>query len=138
MSLEEFPSPTGVLYLLIRCNENYRLDAQGVSVPYWGSLSSNSKKQETPVKNLSDIVSVPYWGSLSSNDNNSLPALTTVQFPSPTGVLYLLIMKKNVRKQKQRQFPSPTGVLYLLIILPLLWQLWRPLRFRPLLGFSIF
>ena len=67
MSLEEFPSPTGVLYLLIRCNENYRLDAQGVSVPYWGSLSSNSKKQETPVKNLSDIVSVPYWGSLSSN-----------------------------------------------------------------------
>ena len=72
MSLEEFPSPTGVLYLLIRCNENYRLDDQGVSVPYWGSLSSN--------------------------DNNSLPALTTVQFPSPTGVLYLLIMKKNVRK----------------------------------------
>ena len=83
MSLEEFPSPTGVLYLLIRCNENYRLDAQGVSVPYWGSLSSNSKKQETSVKNLSDIVSVPYWGSLSSNftDVSYKAARTLVSVP---------------------------------------------------------
>ena len=36
-----------------------------VSVPYWGSLSSNS------IKNMKNIkfknVSVPYWGSLSSN-----------------------------------------------------------------------
>ena len=91
MSLEEFPSPTGVLYLLIRCNENYRLDAQGVSVPYWGSLSSNSKKQETPVKNLSDIVSVPYWGSLSSNYKVYSGYARCDRFPSPTGVLYLLI-----------------------------------------------
>ena len=65
MSLEEFPSPTGVLYLLIRCNENYRLDAQGVSVPYWGSLSSNLI--QIYVKPLRIMVSVPYWGSLSSN-----------------------------------------------------------------------
>ena len=37
-----------------------------VSVPYWGSLSSNNVT--TPViKTDKKTVSVPYWGSLSSN-----------------------------------------------------------------------
>ena len=114
MSLEEFPSPTGVLYLLIRCNENYRLDAQGVSVPYWGSLSSNSKKQETPVKNLSDIVSVPYWGSLSSNYEEECEEIETEVVSVPYwGSLSSKRNEKN-KQQRSNEFPSPTGVLYLL------------------------
>ena len=36
-----------------------------VSVPYWGSLSSNLVLAEDFVNLV--IVSVPYWGSLSSN-----------------------------------------------------------------------
>ena len=40
MSLEEFPSPTGVLYLLIIKGDGVSL-VTTVSVPYWGSLSSN-------------------------------------------------------------------------------------------------
>ena len=113
MSLEEFPSPTGVLYLLIRCNENYRLDAQGVSVPYWGSLSSNSKKQETPVKNLSDIVSVPYWGSLSSTYEEECEEIETEVVSVP----YWGSLSSNENN----------------MIIGTLTD-----GFRPLLGFSIF
>ena len=62
------------------------------------------------------LVSVPYWGSLSSNaqlmkDKNALKT----EFPSPTGVLYLLITMKRWWKEIEEAFPSPTGVLYLLI-----------------------
>ena len=66
---KEFPSPTGVLYLLMRLLNTETPKPFIVSVPYWGSLSSNllSKKQETLANNL---VSVPYWGSLSSNKHN--------------------------------------------------------------------
>ena len=63
-------------------------------------------------------VSVPYWGSLSSNaqlmkDKNALKT----EFPSPTGVLYLLIIEESaVLNFTVKEFPSPTGVLYLLIL----------------------
>ena len=63
-------------------------------------------------------VSVPYWGSLSSNKklSDTIPKLDD-KFPSPTGVLYLLIMAKaRSWVKKKSEFPSPTGVLYLLII----------------------
>ena len=37
-----FPSPTGVLYLLIpRSDRIVKVRNRKVSVPYWGSLSSN-------------------------------------------------------------------------------------------------
>ena len=39
-----------------------------VSVPYWGSLSSNL--ENTMNIDYGQQVSVPYWGSLSSNDNS--------------------------------------------------------------------
>ncbi len=59
-----------------------------VSVPYWGSLSSNLLAKTWERMN---IVSVPYWGSLSSNIIRLLQMDLQVKFPSPTGVLYLLI-----------------------------------------------
>ena len=64
-----FPSPTGVLYLLI--NFHYIVGAVLiVSVPYWGSLSSNNV---TPIANSAvSNVSVPYWGSLSSNKGGAI------------------------------------------------------------------
>ena len=84
-----FPSPTGVLYLLIIDNIDYKLYIHQVSVPYWGSLSSNYRNfnrwnkmrmfpSPTGVLYLligcvgwhtreRQSVSVPYWGSLSSN-----------------------------------------------------------------------
>ena len=86
------------------------------------------------------IVSVPYWGSLSSNFVNDVPKTLkdfkfpsptgvlyllisvidtlylTIKFPSPTGVLYLLIAEKKLSSHSDElEFPSPTGVLYLLI-----------------------
>ena len=61
----KFPSPTGVLYLLIWNLEAKTLFGIKVSVPYWGSLSSN-KELATKINDLD-------------------------RFPSPTGVLYLLI-----------------------------------------------
>ena len=65
-------------------------DTTLVSVPYWGSLSSNDDKAEATACNL--LVSVPYWGSLSSNFNEFLSSeKSDNMFPSPTGVLYLLI-----------------------------------------------
>ena len=85
-----FPSPTGVLYLLI--------------------FEGKTKEINT------EIVSVPYWGSLSSNCPDTISRVEAVcQFPSPTGVLYLLINQERVLKLDRIKFPSPTGVLYLLM-----------------------
>ena len=84
-------------------------------------------------------VSVPYWGSLSSNANLYNERAFYKGFPSPTGVLYLLIDDVGGRrKQTSEKFPSPTGVLYLLIVPTQYPELKQFASFRPLLGFSIF
>ena len=62
----KFPSPTGVLYLLMKKPKKLWTNLTRVSVPYWGSLSSNSLMK-----------------SMAPNGT---------MFPSPTGVLYLLMM----------------------------------------------
>ena len=86
----EFPSPTGVLYLLISYYNKTNTNKENVSVPYWGSLSSNSNL--LPKGEALPMVSVPYWGSLSSNNMRYLTVKRNKNgFPSPTGVLYLLI-----------------------------------------------
>ena len=46
-------------------------------------------------------------------DKNALKT----EFPSPTGVLYLLIGWNLEAKTLFGMFPSPTGVLYLLILI---------------------
>ena len=86
------------------------------------------------------IVSVPYWGSLSSNFVNDVPkTLKDFKFPSPTGVLYLLIAEKKLSSHSDElEFPSPTGVLYLLIFTNENAAKYADYGFRPLLGFSIF
>ena len=108
-----FPSPTGVLYLLIEVVTACQIQNL-VSVPYWGSLSSNKNlkswhtlAEEFPsptgvlylliiakklINRFYRLVSVPYWGSLSSNSRGSCRQFWRIQFPSPTGVLYLLIV----------------------------------------------
>ena len=92
-----FPSPTGVLYLLIRRYRNYKIRGEEVSVPYWGSLSSNTSMQSFQYLRM---VSVPYWGSLSSNKYPKFQEKFEDEFPSPTGVLYLLIKEVvNIRKR---------------------------------------
>ena len=65
MKVYKFPSPTGVLYLLM--------------IIY---ILTKMKK-----------VSVPYWGSLSSNFKSAIKEWFSAQkmFPSPTGVLSLLM-----------------------------------------------
>ena len=66
---------------------------------------------------LSKQVSVPYWGSLSSNGlKMKIGDKIIYGFPSPTGVLYLLIEVIDMKGNPGQKFPSPTGVLYLLII----------------------
>ena len=88
-----------------------------------------------------DSVSVPFWGYIFSNKPKMTNPLTPEEFPSPTGVIYSLILKKLWQRQEQttvsvpfwgyifsnmtefynpttlkNKFPSPTGVLYSLII----------------------
>ena len=133
----KFPSPTGVLYLLMKKPKKLWTNLTRVSVPYWGSLSSNNKRKAV-------------W------------VLVECEFPSPTGVLYLLMVQVNVMERIDTEFPSPTGVLYLLISyynktntnkenvsVPYWGSLSSNLMnecgigsksksFRPLLGFSIF
>ena len=82
--IQEFPSPTGVLYLLIIlmlgiiCIRKIRK----VSVPYWGSLSSNTMTFVT-------VVNIVY------------------KFPSPTGVLYLLILTNEIGGNKRYSVSVP-------------------------------
>ena len=125
------------------------LCSKNVSVPYWGSLSSNAQlmkdknalKTEFPSPTgvlyllililacyqlINLLVSVPYWGSLSSNMITLAKAIKS-RFPSPTGVLYLLMQIISKVDTSGVRFPSPTGVLYLLIgkrknKLHILWQ----------------
>ena len=91
-AIKKFPSPTGVLYLLISVGYVAQGSDESVSVPYWGSLSSNNNEKNVTVE-IKKKVSVPYWGSLSSNSciNTDRPDIFCKWFPSPTGVLYLLI-----------------------------------------------
>ena len=107
-----FPSPTGVLYLLIHIICTVIFVSIYVSVPYWGSLSSNTTQEAIEILRaefpsptgvlyllievvtacqIQNLVSVPYWGSLSSNKNLKSWHTLAEEFPSPTGVLYLLI-----------------------------------------------
>ena len=60
----EFPSPIGVLYILI-CSFSFLVLGLAVSVPYRGSLYSN--RQKIPSVSRLNWVSVPYRGSLYSN-----------------------------------------------------------------------
>ena len=57
-----------------------------VSVPYWGSLSSN--KVPAIMREKLDIVSVPYWGSLSSNPASANPVFMHID--------YSLYVAKNI------------------------------------------
>ena len=86
-----FPSPIGVLYILIRPKiQHNNAHPQIVSVPYRGSLYSNFMN-EKQMKQQNE------W------------------FPSPIGVLYILINIRNITRHAQQLFPSPIGVLYILI-----------------------
>ena len=57
-----------------------------VSVPYWGSLSSN--KSYEVGKEMRRWVSVPYWGSLSSNPASANPVFMRID--------YSLCVAKNI------------------------------------------
>ena len=57
-----------------------------VSVPYWGSLSSNVQKTQQTKEQK--IVSVPYWGSLSSNPASANPVFMRID--------YSLCVAKNI------------------------------------------
>ena len=85
-TIELFPSPTGVLYLLITAGELLKAQAKQVSVPYWGSLSSNDMK--SLAKFFTGEVSVPYWGSLSSNPASANPVFMRID--------YSLCVAKNI------------------------------------------
>ena len=41
--------------------------------------------------------------------------LSTKTFPSPIGVLYILMLDASFTKNVETMFPSPIGVLYILI-----------------------
>ena len=86
------------LYLPAWCIAAY------VSVPYWGSLSSNLKARAVL---CDDFVSVPYWGSLSSNEYKENALKEFAEFPSPTGVLYLLIEVIDMINFKGMQVSVP-------------------------------
>ena len=61
-----FPSPIGVLYILIFTKNGVKSTKGVVSVPYRGSLYSNWRKKMKK-SDLYNFVSVPYRGSLYSN-----------------------------------------------------------------------
>ena len=83
--MTQFPSPTGVLYLLIGVGVDYSY-YDIVSVPYWGSLSSNKPIAEEEISE--ELVSVPYWGSLSSNPASANPVFMRID--------YSLCVAKNI------------------------------------------
>ena len=62
-----------------------------------------------------DSVSVPFWGYIFSNKPKMTNPLTPEEFPSPTVVLYSLIVYQDGKEVYYEKFPSPTGVIYSLI-----------------------
>ena len=70
-----------------------------VSVPYWGSLYFNNYNDDSI--NGTQLVSVPYWGSLYFNVNKRIKELTSQEFPSPIGVLYISITLRAIKLPKE-------------------------------------
>ena len=110
ISIIEFPSPTGVLYLLILFILQI-ISHKKVSVPYWGSLSSNGAGE--CYGTYRHRVSVPYWGSLSSNIINMYLKVQPIVSVPYWGSLSSNLMNECGIGSKSKSF-------------------------RPLLGFSIF
>ena len=101
---EEFPSPTGVIYSLIQLKKEV-LIMISVSVLFWGYIFSNicTRKRICILYSLilkklwqrqeQTTVSVPFWGYIFSNMTEFYnPTTLKNKFPSPTGVLYSLIL----------------------------------------------
>ena len=63
--------------------------------------------------------------------------LAGLWFPSPNGVLVILIWPRKIPMMLENGFPSPNGVLVILIIVYKDINGMSLLRFRPLTGFLL-
>ncbi len=114
VSAYEFPSPCGVLMILMTTDRQTFTIYDPVSVPMRGFNDFNWIWRIS-IRILLR-VSVPMRGF---NDFNECHASVWMGifsgFPSPCGVLMILIKLGNKKQIRNKKFPSPCGVLMILI-----------------------
>ena len=108
-----FPSPLGVAYFQIfkmKTSKEMMMESF-VSVPSRGILFPN-KNCYIMIESGAKTVSVPSRGILFPNSTVLSFIIACYMFPSPLGVSYFQIMKRQLSGEIKVMFPSPLGVSY--------------------------